>query len=337
MRIPYRTRRNLGRAAVALLVAAAVLVLAWLCWVLWLGRYVVYTGDGARLDFSQSSQDLSGTPAERPEEETVSIYYNEGDNAINTSFELAQLTGYYVSGSELKDTEALRSQMQALPAGTAVMLEVKNGFGEFYYSSNVSQTRSSAVDAEQVDGLIKYLTDSKLYAIAKVSAFQDYAYGLNHVDDGLFSTGGAYLWRDDEGCYWLNPAREGTVSYLVQIVNELKALGFDEVVFDSFWFPGSENYVFTGDRYQTLATVAGTLVSSCATDYFGVSFISDGSFPLPEGRSRLYVRGVEAANVESMVQSTAVPDPIIRLVFLTELHDTRFDAYSVLRPISAAH
>ena len=37
---------------------------------------------------------------------------------------------------------------------------------------------------------------------------------------------------------------------------------------------------------------------------------------------------------QTVAQSLTVPDPAINLVYLTDLGDTRFDAYSVLRPLN---
>ena len=89
MAIPYRTRRFLKNTLIFLLVLALLLACAWVIWMLWLDRYVVYTADGAVLDFSYSSKELAGQPAVPPGElPTVSIYYNEGDNALTTTLEL---------------------------------------------------------------------------------------------------------------------------------------------------------------------------------------------------------------------------------------------------------
>ena len=44
-----------------------------------------------------------------------------------------------------------------------------------------------------------------------------------------------------------------------------------------------------------------------------------------------------AANAASIAQQSGLENPAVNLVFLTEVHDTRFDAYSVLRPLEAAH
>ena len=77
------------------------------------------------------------------------------------------------------------------------------------------------------------------------------------------------------------------------------------------------------------------MTENCATGSFAVSFVSTSSFTLPEGRGRLYLKDVDAGYVVSVADKVAVPDKLINLVFLTEYHDTRFDAYSVLRPITA--
>ena len=41
MSIPYRTRRVLNRLGIVLMIFLLVGVIAWLCWVVWLERYVV--------------------------------------------------------------------------------------------------------------------------------------------------------------------------------------------------------------------------------------------------------------------------------------------------------
>ena len=86
MSIPYRHKRTLQRIGTVALFAISVLLVAWLCWVIWLQRYVVYTSDGARLDFDVSSYEVTGEVAKPKEaEHNISIYYNEGANAIDTS------------------------------------------------------------------------------------------------------------------------------------------------------------------------------------------------------------------------------------------------------------
>ena len=60
MSIPYRHRRTLKRVGTLLSILFLVLVVTWLCWIVWLQRYVVYTDKGAELNFALSSYELSG-------------------------------------------------------------------------------------------------------------------------------------------------------------------------------------------------------------------------------------------------------------------------------------
>ena len=340
MNIPYRTRRMLQHAGVILLIVLLAAALVFTCWFVWLKRYVVYTrSDGAILNMNLSAHVPEGEVAKPPAtQETVNIYYNEGDNAINTSKELQQMTGYYA------DTDALRAgvatvleQVKTLPNDVPVMVDVKSPKGNFFYSSAVSENRDPKIDAAAMDELIAQLEHSGRYMIARLPALRDRMYGLHHVSDGIFDTRGAYLFVDEGGCYWLNPTKQGTLSYLVQIVTELKSLGFDEVVFDFFDFPDTKYMRFDGDKAAALATAAQTLVTTCATDKFAVSFVQNAGFPVPEGRSRLYLLNASAADAATLAQQSGLADPAARLVFLTEIHDTRFEAYSVLRPLDAAH
>ena len=338
MVIPYRTRRRLQRIGLGILAALLTALLIWGCWLLWLHKHIRYTTEGAVLDFEMGPVAQNGQLALPPDgQQEVSIYYNEGDNAVSTSKELSQVVGYYITGQELTDIPTLKAQIAALPSGTPIMMDVKSIYGAFYYSSEVSAVRSEGIDAKAVDELIQYLNKSGAYIIARMPALRDKAYGLEFDEDGVFHSSRGYLWVDEEGCYWLNPSREGTLSYITRTVAELKALGFDEVVLADFNIPRADATYFEGDRDEALATAAKTIVATCAGDYFAISFVGEATFPLPEGRTRLYVNSAAASEVEAIAQQTGLEDPLTRLVFLTENHDTRFDTYSVMRPITAAH
>lgn len=338
MKLTYRTRRRLHVLAVATGYILLAALLVWICWVVWLERFVVYSADGARLDFDYQSPEGAAVVASPPEEETVALHYNEGDNVLNTSSDLTQITGYYVTTSMLiESVDAVRTAIGDLPAGSAVMLDLKSGFGNFYYSSTLADASvTDAADVDAIDSLIQDLTASDMYVIARVPAFRDRNYGLEHTNYGLPTSAG-YLWAGDDNCYWLNPASNGTLSWLISVVNELRGLGFDEVVLTDFCFPPTENIVFSSSytKEEVLAQAADTLVTSCTSSRFAVSFETDDTdFTLPEGaRSRLYIPDVSASSVESVAQSTTVENKSVGVVFITQTNDTRYDAYSAMRPL----
>ena len=144
------------------------------------------------------------------------------------------------------------------------------------------------------------------------------------------------VWLDDQNCYWLNPAKSGTLNYLQDIAVELRNLGFDEVMFTEFRFPDTDQLDFSGDRTETIQKAAETLVEKCSTDSFAISFMTTGStLNAVSGRSRLYVKNVEAADAASAAEKLKTEDPAVNVVFLTDSYDTRYEDYGTLRPISS--
>ena len=339
MTLPYRTRRVLRGVGIAALFLALLLILVWMVWLLWLDRYVVYTEDGAHFDFSLSNRSLSGQIAVPPEDDmTVSIYFNEGDGILNVSAELRQLSGYYVDRDMLEaGIPEVINQLKKLPPETPVMVELKDIVGRFFYNTTLSDHRYSGIDIAGMEALFDYLNKSALYTIAKIPALRDYYHGLENVSHGLAIKGG-YLWMEPgTNCYWLNPTNEGAQSYLMQQILEIRGKGFDEVILGDFRFPDTSAIVFNASRREALQNTAAKLLETCGTDRFAISFcVSDPSIALPAARTRMYFEGVAAADVKTMADSCLLTDLPIKLAFITELKDTRFDDYSVLRPLTSA-
>lgn len=339
MSIPYRHKRTLKRAGTLLAALLLVFSVTWLCWVVWLQRYVVYTDKGAELNFSLSSYEISGKEAVPPKaEQNISIFYNEGADAIDTVKEMAQLNGYYITSDMFQqDLDYVMLQVERFPSGTPVMIDMKGAFGSFFYKSNLSDAVVSAsTDIEQVSKLITRLHTKGFYTIARISAFRDRSFGETHVSSGLYMLNRKGLWMDGEGMYWLDPTNATTTSWITSQVLELKELGFDEVLLDNFCFPNSENYIFNGDKPAALQSAAATLMSTCGSSKFVLSFLADTAFTLPEGRCRLYLKDVSAAGIAQAASQVELEEPEIRLVFLAESGDTRYEKYSVLRSIHVA-
>ena len=340
MSIPYRHQRTLKRIGMLLAVLALVLCVTWLCWIVWLQRYVVYTDQGAELNFALSSYELSGKEAVEPKaQQNISIFYNEGADAIDTTNEMTQLNGYYITSEMFQqDIDYVMLQVERFAAGTPVMIDMKGGFGSFFYQSNLPDAVISAsTNIEKVSQLITRLHTKGFYTIARISAFQDRSYGESHVSSGLYMLNRRGLWMDPEGMYWLDPTNATTTSWITSQVLELRDMGFDEVLLDDFCFPASESYIFTGDKQAALQSAAATLMSTCGSNKFVLSFqTSDPAFILPEGRCRQYITGVSAAGIAQSAAQMEISDPEIRMVYLAESGDTRYEKYSVLRSLHVA-
>ena len=340
MKLTFTTKRKLQRAGLVSLIILMVAILVWFCWVVWLERFMVYSEDGATLNFEPGDPGVGEVAVAPNLEETVPIYINEGSDAINTSTELTGINGYYIDSDALtQDYATVRANLNTLPAGTAVMIEMKNIWGSFFYSSNLADaTLSSKLDTKTVDALIQELSSKNLYTIAVIPAFRERYYCLldsSYASAGLAQSGKAYLWADDENCYWLNPASTRALNWVISIIQELKSLGFDEVVLTEFRFPNTNQITFNGDQAEALSKAASTILTTCTNETFAVSFMTDDSaFALPEGRTRLYLENISAKTVDAVAATVQVPNTLANLVFVATTNDTRYDAYSCLKPIT---
>lgn len=341
MSMTYKTRLGLRRFFTGLLIVGIILTIVLVCWFLWLDRFVVYYRDRAAFDFSLSKDFPAGQSApEAVQKDPIKIVINELNPEDGTVvYEQTSVRGYYLTLDDLKSNiTGIQAQLEQLPAGTAIMLDMKNIKGLFHYTTT-SGPMASDIDIAAMDSLMEYLAESDLYTIARVPAFRDRDYGLNNVPCGLpIKGGGGALWIDSEGCYWLDPTNDQVVGRLIQIATELRNLGFNEVVFDEFRFPDTDRIIFSKDKTQAITDAAKMLVDASASDRFCVSFMgTDATFPLPEGHTRVYLSGVNAADIETVAEQVQTDDPTIHLLFLTDVYDTRFDKYSVLRPLNTAH
>lgn len=341
MSLSYRARRRLRLSLTVTAIILGLFLTFFIGWMVWVDRYVVYTRDGAKLDFGLSQSFPEGSPAEPPKAmEPVKIVIQKPDEDITKpTQDQVSISGYYIDSKDLKeDIPGIIAKLEALPDGTAVLMDMKTIKGSFYYSTAVGTTLSKDIDQEQMDKLLEFLSGRNFHLIARIPAFRDWEYGLNNVPLGLPKKGGnGSLWMDDKNCYWLDPTKDDVLSYLVSIVTELKGIGFDEVVFTDFRFPDTEKIKFSGDKAEAITNAAATMVEACATDRFFVSFQSeDFAFPLPNGNTRLYLQNVPAADIPLVRQQSTVNTPSIQLLFLTEANDTRYNDYCVLRPLAGA-
>ena len=340
MGFSYKTRqfyRRLFRVITVLTIAALILLL---CWVLWLRRFLIYTGEGVRLDFGLSQQwplgetGQASLPSTHPD-----IFFSDppSTTASTAGEEIPEdrFEAYHVTLDELQnELDAVLERILALPEGTPVMLDVKGFWGYFYYSSSLGAS-SGSFDMAVMDAFFRAVNESGAHAIARLPAFRDYSFALANTGCGLKDSRGV-LWVDSDRCYWLDPGSDGTLEYLINIARELRALGFDEVAFTNFAFPDTDQVVYKQDKADTISKAALALANACADSSFTVSFITtDPTFPLPGGNCRLYLQDVAAVDVQTVVMLME-EDVIRRTVFFTNGNDTRFDLYGVIKPIKMA-
>lgn len=90
--------------------------------------------------------------------------------------------------------------------------------------------------AEDLPALVADLHRRGIYAIARITVFQDPIYAKAHPEDAIKNTSGA-LWRDNKGLHYIDPKAKTFWDYIVDIAKKSEHMGFDELNFDYVRFP----------------------------------------------------------------------------------------------------
>lgn len=103
---------------------------------------------------------------------------------------------------------------------------------------------------DYMKNLVNELHKKNIYAIARMTLFQDNSQINNHPD-WYFKKDDGTLWKDNRNWYWLNPSNQETWNYNVAIAKQAIDAGFDEINFDYVRFPA-----FTKDDNIDLSSLA---------------------------------------------------------------------------------
>lgn len=334
--------QNKRRVKIALFAVSIVLILLLLIIayrIIYLGRYIHVADGKVVFDYSQDFDEIAKQASKKHRTPDIEIIVDDPVSQVSALADLPMetLSGNYITSQMLLDMDSVSAsfdQFTDLP--DAIMLDVKSRYGNFYYSSDTTGAVMSSADIPAVDSLIGILGNNQnVYLIARVSALSDTNYALAHQSYGLPRRDGA-LWMCDNGCYWLDPMEEDVQDYLVSIAEELASLGFDEVIFDNFHVPDSQNIKYSRDISREEATLlsAEAVKSKLSETPIRVSFTSliPGVYASSD---RVYISTEDGAAVTGLVESVSehVSDPATQIVFLTPSRDTRFDGYGILRPL----
>ena len=339
MRFPisYRNRLRLKKLGKWLIIALVAVCAFLILFLMFVQRYVVYTKDGATIDFHRSAAHLSASTA--PEAVTsapmdVSIAY---ESPSPSSEDGSPIKGYYLSTQDLQDPEDCLQRAEALEYGATVLLELKNASGDFYYRSKIENAEYADVDLDEIENLISTLRQQGCTLIALIPAFADSSFALENTDSALATKDGA-LWANNSDSYWLDPASVMVLNRLENIIQELADLGFNEIVLENFYFPSNDTIVYSSQQTtsQLIENAVERLCKRFANSKFLLSFLTDGTdFPARDVSGRLFLENIDATQVDKVIAAYQSDswDAASRLVFLTNSKDNRFSDRNSLSPM----
>ncbi len=176
-----------------------------------------------------------------------------------------------VSLSALTSDELIAETIGNLSAQgvTYVVVPLKDTSGYIHYASSLelaaASIASNTIDAAAVATAI---TEAGMIPVASIVAFQDSISVYQDRDMGIRYLGSDYMWLDNTadagGKAWMNPYSTLALTFIGDVIEEVAALGYDQVVLSQVQFPkqvsSSQDFGETGgaSRADAIANAIAT-------------------------------------------------------------------------------
>jgi hypothetical protein len=267
-----------GPALVIKIVLAVILVIALVVGgiIFAMQKYMVYTENGGHLEFpwdkKPGSSDVVGNPLDssQEDEETgdgsilddiVVDDQKDGDSSAPSQEDEPQQTPAAALSNDIRIQHvSIGDATRGYAKGSVddknangIMLYLKESSGKLNYESSLELAETLGVSAtsatsSSLSEVITQLNQEGYYTLALVDCFHDESAGEG--DQRLYDKGG-YPWYDTDDIAWADPANEEMQDYIVGIVQELAAMGYDEVVLKNASYPISGNLdILSEDCYN---------------------------------------------------------------------------------------
>lgn len=163
-------------------------------------------------------------------------------NAWKASHE--KVRGIYVTGpmagsAAMDDLITLVDETEL----NAMVIDVKNDDGNITYKMNLDSAQELGACVNYIsdmEGLMAKLKEHQIYTIARIVCFKDPYLAAGRPELALTKPDGEPV-TDSNGLAFVNPYKEETWEYLVDVAVAASELGFDEIQFDYVRFPIGED------------------------------------------------------------------------------------------------
>lgn len=183
----------------------------------------------------------------------------------------------------------------------ALVIDIKDD-GFVNYESNVPEVRDNQLFKKRfdVDHVLKKLHDNGVFVIGRIVCFKDNQLATKRPELAIKRPNGAF-WKENGTTAWLNPYKEETWKYNIDIAKEAIDKGFDEIQFDYVRFPSARasDVVYGSDLPSKVDAICG--------------FLEMASKELREGKGALVSADVFGIIYESVSDGKAIGQDLERL------------------------
>lgn len=159
----------------------------------------------------------------------------------------ASVKGIYLTGYTFSQKNR-REKLFQLVENTelnAVVIDFKDPAGRLMVKPADGRLKnwpisSVALEYDDYRGILRNLQEKNVYAIARITTFQDSTAAKTYPELALKNTGGG-IWQDYKGVTWLDMTNPKTWELAAAQIKEAENIGYDEVQLDYIRFPSDGN------------------------------------------------------------------------------------------------
>lgn len=221
-----------------------------------LQQFIVYDETGVRLQFTapeaEESPEVTDAVIPTPDVSgmTVNIVYRDPDFS-QVSFAVGEESGAaesaLVSFRDASDPVRLETRLAELQEQgyTSFLFDLKTEEGQLAWASQASTALSFGTGGRMdYTDTIAALHEQGMRAAARISVCADNLLAVRNWPLGLRDAGGMPF-ADENGVFWLDPYNRQVRLYIIDLMTELAAQGFDEIVLDDLWHPDGDGFAYS--------------------------------------------------------------------------------------------
>jgi len=219
-----------------------------------------------------------------------SIDYPNGEIKIEESKEPVFVPSYIKTPESVKGvymtswvagTPSLRNGIVKLIDDTeinTIVIDIKDYSGKIVFpitDQKLKSYGSEEVRVSDMQSFVEELHKKNIYVVGRVAVFQDAYFSKIRPDLAVKNKAGTSVWRDRKGLSWVDPASREYWQYIVEISNEARKIGFDEINFDYIRFPSDGN--MKDISYPFSSTTPRTVVMGDFFKYLNENLIEESA------------------------------------------------------------
>ncbi|MGH9486940.1 MAG: putative glycoside hydrolase [Terriglobales bacterium] len=165
----------------------------------------------------------------------------------------AEIRAIYLTGPMAGSAHGRRLARQwRREGGNAVVFDIKDNSGPV--SFNAAVPLASHMRRPYIASLpewVNWLHQHGLYAIARMTVFQDGWLSQTHPELAVRSRSSGAVWEEHGNRYWMDPSQPAVQNYNIALAQAAAEAGVDEIQFDAIRFPVEGNQRDARFLYQS--------------------------------------------------------------------------------------